>query len=114
MEKIKGSYEQQLETRLNEHKKKLNNSQEFILNLCGEFMKNNYIEPFNYEKYNVKRGLRNADGTGVMAGVTKIGNVEGYVLRDGERVPEPGQLIYRGIDVNELVNQLNLFFEENA
>jgi hypothetical protein len=90
MKKNVDSFTDQLENRLEEHKKKVYYSQEFIQSLCDEFRKNNYIEPFNYEKYNVKRGLRNADGTGVMAGVTRIGSVEGYVLRDGERVPQPG------------------------
>ncbi len=99
MKKTADSYTNQLENRLEEHKKKVNYSQEFIQSLCEEFRKNNYIEPFNYEKYNVKRGLRNADGTGVMAGVTKIGNVEGYVIRDASD-RSAGQLIYRGIDIN--------------
>ena len=55
-------------------------------------------------KYDVKRGLRNHDGTGVMAGVTLIGNVRGYVVQDGEKVPAPGQLFYRGINVEELID----------
>ena len=51
----------------------------------------------------MKRGLRNADGTGVMAGITRIGNVRGYFVQDGERVPMEGRLFYRGIDLEELV-----------
>ena len=62
----------------------------FIESLCGEYRRHNYIDPAFYETYNVKRGLRNADGTGVMAGVTQIGNVLGYYVQDGERVPMPG------------------------
>ncbi len=93
-------------------------SLDFIEGLCGEFEKYTQIEPRYYEKYSVKRGLRNADGTGVMAGVTKIGNVKGYIMEDGERVPVPGQLFYRGIDVQDLIRGFtseNRFgFEETA
>jgi len=93
-------------------------SMDFIKSLCGEFEKHNRIDPAYYEKWNVKRGLRNADGTGVMAGVTQIGNVQGYYLQDGERVPMDGKLVYRGIDVDELVRGFmseNRFgFEETA
>ena len=45
----------------------------------------------------VKKGLRNSDGTGVLVGVTKVGSVQGYLLQDGQRVPTPGRLYYRGI-----------------
>ena len=89
-----------------------------IESLCGEFEKHNRIDPAYYEKYDVKRGLRNADGTGVMAGVTQIGNVTGYYVQDGERVPEDGKLIYRGIDVEDLVrgfmSEGRFGFEETA
>jgi len=52
----------------------------------------------------VKRGLRNADGTGVMAGLTRIGSTQGYYMRDGERVAMEGKLYYRGIDVADIVD----------
>jgi len=65
--------------------------------------KNNYIEPGLYERYNVKRGLRNSDGTGVLVGLTEIGDVHGYILDEGERVPDEGRLLYRGIDIREIV-----------
>ena len=52
----------------------------------------------------MKRGLRNPDGTGVMAGLTLICNVHGYLIADGERIPDEGKLTYRGIDINEIVN----------
>ena len=51
----------------------------------------------------VKRGLRNSDGTGVMAGYTQIGNVIGYSIVDGERVPMEGHLSYAGYDVVDLI-----------
>ena len=81
-------------------------SVDFIQGICGEFEKYTQISPRYYEKYDVKRGLRNQDGTGVMAGVTLIGNVRGYIMQDGEKVPTPGQLFYRGIDVEELIQGL--------
>ena len=74
-----------------------------LLSLCEEFRKNNRIDPQKFEQYGVKRGLRNADGSGVMAGLTQICNVHGYVLNEGEKSPVPGRLIYRGIDINDLV-----------
>ncbi|HIW73528.1 MAG TPA: citrate/2-methylcitrate synthase [Firmicutes bacterium] len=75
-----------------------------LKSLCDEFRKNNRIEPEKFEKYDVKRGLRNADGSGVMAGLTLICNVHGYVINEGERSPVEGRLIYRGIDIRDLVN----------
>lgn len=71
--------------------------------LCGEIKKNNTIDPKYYEKFKVKRGLRNEDGTGVMAGITNICNVHGYVLNEGEREPINGELIYRGYNINDIV-----------
>ncbi|MBQ8978850.1 MAG: citrate/2-methylcitrate synthase [Oscillospiraceae bacterium] len=65
--------------------------------------KNTYIDPKLYEGYNVKRGLRNPDGSGVLAGVTNICNVHGYVLNEGEKMADEGKLIFRGYDVNDLV-----------
>ncbi|MFA9398916.1 MAG: citrate/2-methylcitrate synthase [Clostridiaceae bacterium] len=65
--------------------------------------KNNLINQEYYNKYHVKKGLRNNNGTGVLTGLTKIGNVHGYVLDEGEKVPEEGTLSYRGIDLNKIV-----------
>lgn len=77
-----------------------------IKNLCRELAENSNIEARLYEKYHVKRGLRNSDGTGVVAGITGICNVHGYVLNEGEVEPIPGQLIYRGYNINDLVNNV--------
>lgn len=77
---------------------------DFIKNLCEDFQKNNRIEPSSYENLDVKRGLRNADGTGVMAGITRIGNVRGYYMQDGDRVSTEGRLFYRGIDIQDLID----------
>lgn len=65
--------------------------------------RNGTIDPSLYEKFNVKRGLRNADGTGVLVGLTGIGGVYGYIISESEKVSVPGQLYYRGIDVNAMV-----------
>ena len=93
-------------------------STDFIESLCGEYRRNNHIDPECYERWGVKRGLRNADGTGVLAGVTQIGNVLGYYVQDGERYPMDGQLIYQGIDVREMIegfmSEGRFGFEETA
>jgi len=61
--------------------------------------------PFDlYQKYAVKRGLRNDDGTGVLVGLTEIGDVHGYIIDEGEIVPVDGRLEYRGINVQDITN----------
>ena len=75
----------------------------YIHGICRQYAQYHKIDPSVYERYGVKRGLRNADGTGVMAGITQIGNVRGYYIEDGEKVPMDGQLIYRGINVQDLI-----------
>ena len=57
-----------------------------------------------YQKYSVKRGLRNEDGTGVLVGLTEIGDVHGYIIDEGEIVPVEGRLEYRGTTVNDITN----------
>ncbi len=78
-------------------------SNETLTDLCKELGKDSKINSADFDRYGVKRGLRNSDGTGVMAGLTKICSVEGYYINDGERVPKEGRLIYRGIDMLEIV-----------
>lgn len=78
-------------------------SQDFISNLCGELEKNNQIKPGDYQKYRVKRGLRNPDGTGVMAGLSHVSSVEGYYILDNERIPKDGKLSYRGYDLKDII-----------
>ncbi len=72
--------------------------------LCDELRKNNRIPPEKFQRYHVKRGLRNEDGSGVMAGLTLVCNVHGYVLNEGERSPVQGKLTYRGYNIEDLVN----------
>lgn len=74
-----------------------------LKSLCEEFRKYNVIEPALFESYHVKRGLRNEDGTGVMAGLTLICNVHGYLINEGEMMPVDGELIYRGINIRDIV-----------
>ena len=76
----------------------------YVESLCAEVRDEYKIDPHYYEGDAVKRGLRNADGTGVIAGVTRIGSVQGYYMRDMEKVPIPGELYYRGIRVTEIVD----------
>ncbi len=79
-------------------------SSNILSNLCNEFKEYNNINPHDYKKYQVKCGLRNDDGTGVMAGLTSVCNIKGYVVDDGERVPVDGVLNYRGINVEDIIN----------
>ena len=64
---------------------------------------NDPIKPELYQKYDVKRGLRNANGTGVLVGLTRIGDVVGYEIHDGQKIAVPGRLVYRGYNVEDLV-----------
>ncbi len=76
----------------------------FINYMARQSINNDKVDPVEYTHYNVKRGLRNADGTGVLVGLTHVGDVKGYDTVDGEKIPVPGELYYRGIEINDLVN----------
>ena len=65
-------------------------------------IRNNQISPEHYKKFNVKRGLRNEDGSGVLVGLTEIGEVHGYIMDENEKIPVEGRLRYRGIDVRDI------------
>jgi len=67
---------------------------------------NDYIDPALYTKFDVKRGLRDADGKGVLVGLTRIGNVYGYDVVNGKPVAVPGKLIYRGYDVEDIIHDI--------
>ena len=71
--------------------------------LFENFKAINAIDTALYDQYDVKRGLRNADGTGVVAGLTNIANVHGYVVSDNEKRADEGRLRYRGYDVYDLL-----------
>ena len=86
--------------------------------LYENFYQVNAIDPALYAQHDVKRGLRNADGTGVLAGMTNISNVHGYVMSDGEKMPAEGSLRLRGYDLYDLLGDLDptrrFAFEEVA
>ena len=81
-------------------------------------LQNNGIDPEDYVKYDVKRGLRDLNGKGVLAGLTEISDIVAKKVVDGVEVPCDGKLYYRGIDVEQLVEgamQEGRFgFEETA
>ena len=87
-----------------------NVEREPILNrLSNKVRESSYINPELYTKYEVKRGLRDISGKGVLAGLTEIGEVHAYHLSENELVPVPGQLIYRGIYIYDITKN---FLEE--
>lgn len=81
-----------------------------ILQLAEKTTKANAIDPELYTTYDVKRGLRDINGKGVLAGLTEISEMYGYETVDGEAVPCDGKLFYRGISIEELVQG----FDKNA
>ena len=79
--------------------------QDFLDNSANIVTDNDKIDPDLYIQNNVKRGLRNSNGTGVVVGLTKIGGVRGYdVDDDGNKIPIEGQLFYRGYSIEDIVN----------
>ena len=76
---------------------------EIFKSLCEHVRENNYVSVEKYAGGDIKRGLRNADGTGVVAGITRVCNVHGYVLSEGEKCPDKGALTYRGYNIEDLV-----------
>ncbi|KMQ50645.1 Citrate synthase [Chitinispirillum alkaliphilum] len=77
---------------------------QYLSKLCEIASGQNCIDPEMYCKYNVKRGLRNEDGTGVLVGLTHIGDVHGYIIDEGEKTPVEGRLRYRGINIKDIIN----------
>lgn len=75
-----------------------------ILSLTKLAESTSKIDPALYTKYDVKRGLRDINGKGVLAGLTDIGNVHAYDMVDGKQVPCEGKLYYRGYNIEDLVN----------
>jgi citrate synthase len=75
-----------------------------LAKLAAIARQNNSIDPALFPKYEIKRGLRDLDGRGMLVGLTEIGEVHSYIIDENEIVPVPGRLMYRGIDINNLVN----------
>ena len=81
-----------------------------LINRLAEVAKvKSHINTELYSKYNVKRGLRNNDGTGVLVGLTEVGEVMSYIVDDADRIPVEGKLFYQGYEVKDLVEG---FFSE--
>ncbi len=72
--------------------------------LYEQFKVINSVDATLFDRFDVKRGLRNADGTGVVAGVTNISNVHGYIIDDNEKRADEGRLLYRGYDIYDLLD----------
>lgn len=78
--------------------------EKLIKDLAANSAAKSRIDPVLYERYSVKRGLRNEDGTGVIVGLTEIGEVFSYIMDDNDRVPVEGRLFYRGIAIDDIVD----------
>lgn len=76
---------------------------QYVASFSQDLSRKYAIDYSKYSTVNIKRGLRNADSTGVIAGVTKVGSVMGYMVMDGAPIAMPGKLYYRGYDVEEIV-----------
>ena len=76
----------------------------FFTKLEESVRKSCQIDNELFEKFEVKRGLRNSDGTGVLVGLTNIGDVVGYKKEDGKVIAIPGKLLYRGIDIEDITH----------
>ncbi|MDR0409375.1 MAG: citrate/2-methylcitrate synthase [Spirochaetaceae bacterium] len=84
----------------------MNIDSDYINELSGAYN----IDPSLYGKYDVKRGLRNDNNSGVLVGLTRVGEVHGYMISENEQQAVPGKLFYRGIDVEDIVS--NVFLEK--
>ena len=78
-------------------------TQEYMLRLKKIMASQYTLNEKDLQDPALHRGLRNADGTGVLIGVTGIGSVQGYYMEEGERMPTPGKLYYRGISLEDIV-----------
>ena len=74
------------------------------LSLYDNITKVNSVDPELYERYPVKRGLRNSDGSGVIAGINNISNVHGYMMSEGDKIADEGKLTLRGYDLYDLLS----------
>ena len=72
-----------------------------IIRFAEDCQKNGRIDADLYPKYDVQRGLRDKNGNGVLAGLTKISRIESSKIVDGKKVPCEGRLFYRGYDIHD-------------
>ena len=75
---------------------------EFLQEKYNDLLNEESIDSELYDKYDVKRGLRNNNGTGVLVGLTRVAEVSGYTVEDNQKKPKKGNLYYRGIDVSKV------------
>ncbi len=89
-----------------------------VADLAKQCETNYKIDPTLYETYEVKRGLRDKNGVGVLAGLTKVSQIDSSKIIDGKKVPCDGRLLYRGYNINDLVGgyikDQRFGFEETA
>ncbi len=74
-----------------------------VENLCAKCVENSRIDADLYAKYDVKRGLRDLNGKGVLTGLTEVSEIRQNKIVNGEAVPTDGKLFYRGININDLI-----------
>ena len=74
--------------------------------MCSDFLSTTAIDPSLPGKFGVKRGLRNSDGSGVVAGITNVCCVHGYVISECDKQPIEGELIYRGYNIRDIVEDV--------
>ena len=74
-----------------------------ILDYSDLCVKNGSIDNELYKKYDVKRGLRDISGQGVLTGLTEISKIKSYTIEDGDMIPCEGKLYYRGVDIEDIV-----------
>ena len=88
--------------RMLRHQELIESSLSFVSG-SEDFIRENDIFPSGRTESDVMRGLRYPNGTGVVAGVTSIGDVDGYDLKDGKKIPRKGRLFYRGVSIEDLI-----------
>jgi len=76
--------------------------EEYLKEEYGRLREDGKIDDSLYDLYKVKRGLRNSNGTGVLVSLTKVSDVHGYTMEGGNKIPDEGKLIYRGVDLYDL------------
>lgn len=77
---------------------------ETVNQMADDCVKNDVIDIDLYHKYDVQRGLRDKNGNGVLAGLTKVSKIDSFEMVNGEKVPCDGRLYYRGYNIYDLVH----------
>lgn len=80
---------------------------DFLFEKYNDLLKDGYISQELYDKFDVKKGLRNNNGTGILVGLTKVSDVSGYYVSNGVKMPKKGNLYFRGYDISEVAEMSN-------